>query len=434
MTINDCLVDSPGQVQKIYGSPKHLNISVRIPGKTVEILLGRGASYEGIWLLTKKLPAQLRIQDKLLGYLRSHMVGALLQEVLYDPKDRAIAFRLSRMTSNFYLLYFWKGREAYFAHIYTKENQTIAYTSWSGHLEFDQENIFCVFDSVGRRQINTKKARKVSSQNPVEEELDELKSFMTEKRKLKQLRNKIKKIEFDIEKLSHSSKIRTELIENNLDLAHKRSILIKNIKFKLDSTYGHFKNREIIFNKLKQFDKALELQSRRLDTALEELEHIEKNNNIVLDKVKIKQKMVSPIWKSIDTQANKSITTTDKRFKEFSFNLNEQKVKIAIGLNSEGNDYLRSKWASKNDYWFHLDGLTSSHIILKGELHEQILLIVASALADFSNHSGEWIPVIYTQVKNLKGVKGKKGLVTYKKEKHINLRYNSSWKENIMDA
>jgi hypothetical protein len=43
----------------------------------------------------------------------------------------------------------------------------------------------------------------------------------------------------------------------------------------------------------------------------------------------------------------------------------------------------------------------------------------ASILAYFSHFSDDWIPVIYTPVKNLKGVTGSSGMVIYKKEKHL---------------
>ncbi len=43
----------------------------------------------------------------------------------------------------------------------------------------------------------------------------------------------------------------------------------------------------------------------------------------------------------------------------------------------------------------------------------------ASIVAHFSHFKDDWIPVVYTQVKNLKGVSGAAGMVTYKKEKHL---------------
>ena len=89
----------------------------------------------------------------------------------------------------------------------------------------------------------------------------------------------------------------------------------------------------------------------------------------------------------------------------------------------QGNDQLRNRWASKEDYWFHLDGLKSTHAILKLERPtlptQDQLSMAASIVARFSHFIDDWIPIIYTQVKNLKGVSGSPGMVIYKKEKHL---------------
>ena len=95
---------------------------------------------------------------------------------------------------------------------------------------------------------------------------------------------------------------------------------------------------------------------------------------------------------------------------------------VAWGLNAQGNDQLRNKWASKDDWWFHLDNHKSAHLIVKSAniLTPQQIETVASILAQVSGFQGDWIPVIFTQVKNLKAVSGRAGMVVYKKQKHIN--------------
>jgi predicted ribosome quality control (RQC) complex YloA/Tae2 family protein len=105
-------------------------------------------------------------------------------------------------------------------------------------------------------------------------------------------------------------------------------------------------------------------------------------------------------------------------FKVFSMD----RCMIAVGKSSRGNDQLRSKWAGKEDLWLHLDGIKSAHVVIKmksGLPGNEEINLASSILAHFSHFPGEWIPVIYTQVKNLKGVSGVAGMVTYKKEKHL---------------
>src|SRR5205085_9474503 len=90
---------------------------------------------------------------------------------------------------------------------------------------------------------------------------------------------------------------------------------------------------------------------------------------------------------------------------------------------AQSNDQLRNKWSSKEDHWLHLDGLKSTHVIIKmlnnASFTPEVLNVGASIVAHFSHFNDDWIPIIHTQVKNLKGVSGAAGMVIYKKEKHL---------------
>ena len=97
-------------------------------------------------------------------------------------------------------------------------------------------------------------------------------------------------------------------------------------------------------------------------------------------------------------------------------------ISYGVGKSASGNDQLRSKWANKDDYWFHLDGNKSSHVIVKlsgQQLSTEVINTAATLVAHFSQFKDEWIPIIFTQVKNLKGITGTPGMVIYKKEKHL---------------
>ena len=98
--------------------------------------------------------------------------------------------------------------------------------------------------------------------------------------------------------------------------------------------------------------------------------------------------------------------------------------KILVGKNNKQNDLLTFKAAKDNDMWFHAKDIPGSHVILKLEgkeiSHKEIE--VAALLAAFHSkgkHSAN-LPVDYTQVKNVKKIKGAKpGLVTYENYKTI---------------
>jgi len=130
--------------------------------------------------------------------------------------------------------------------------------------------------------------------------------------------------------------------------------------------------------------------------------------------------MIKPVWgEDKNSQTNQPAKVSPDEFKIFRTDV----YHIGVGLNAQGNDQLRNKWASKDDHWIHLDGLKSTHVVIKlmgnNALTPEILNIGATIVAQFSHFNDDWIPIIHTQVKNLKGVSGAAGMVIYKKEKHL---------------
>ena len=98
--------------------------------------------------------------------------------------------------------------------------------------------------------------------------------------------------------------------------------------------------------------------------------------------------------------------------------------KILVGKNNKQNDWLTFKTARESDIWFHAKDIPGSHVILKVEGKEisDKEIKTAALLAAFHSkgkHSAN-LPVDYTQVKNVKKIKGAKpGLVTYENYKTI---------------
>jgi predicted ribosome quality control (RQC) complex YloA/Tae2 family protein len=129
--------------------------------------------------------------------------------------------------------------------------------------------------------------------------------------------------------------------------------------------------------------------------------------------------IVKPVW---GEEKKLTIQVPRKESEEFKLYRIDD-IQIGVGLNAQGNDQLRNKWAGKDDHWIHLDGFKSTHVILKlsgaDALTPELLNLGASIVAYFSHFNDDWIPIIHTQVKNLKGVSGAAGMVIYKKEKHL---------------
>ena len=99
-------------------------------------------------------------------------------------------------------------------------------------------------------------------------------------------------------------------------------------------------------------------------------------------------------------------------------------LKILVGKNNKQNDWVTFKAAKDDDLWFHAKGIPGSHVILKLEGKEASdEEIEAAALLAAFHSKGKFsakLPVDFTQVKNVKKIKGAKpGLVTYENFKTI---------------
>ena len=71
----------------------------------------------------------------------------------------------------------------------------------------------------------------------------------------------------------------------------------------------------------------------------------------------VKEELIKLGYISNDEKINKTQTPITK--------INYKGFDIYIGKNNKQNDYLISKIASSEDLWFHGQGFTSSHVILK---------------------------------------------------------------------
>ena len=97
---------------------------------------------------------------------------------------------------------------------------------------------------------------------------------------------------------------------------------------------------------------------------------------------------------------------------------------VYIGKNNKQNDYIVSKLAKDNDYWFHTRLCAGSHVLLKtnGENPDEKVIWECCKLA--RKYSSATLPskvgVIYTKAANLKKPPASPlGYVTYKNEQEV---------------
>lgn len=410
-----------GQIQKIYSTSYFISFSIRAPGKTWHLYLGRGNGQEGIWLHNQAPISALRRKDTFLEYLRRHMSACSFVGIELDPNDRIVKLSYQKYGQLQTMAFFWKARKLYFLHHYQESPEAPfkLLLSWHGKAFIPNEDMadfYEFFNEVGRR--NDMKHDLHSAQTSTIEQLleDELNAAkikgMTSGPTF--LQRKINNIEEDL--------IRTKLwnqMQTMLDQGHALDMYelkVGSHKIKFEGELNPYERRNLLFEKIKKLKRGESILNQRLQDARDMLA-----GKATESKEASSLPITKPVWGKEEIKENTLLVKEAQRddYKILRF----EDYSIGVGLSSNGNDQLRNKWATKEDLWIHLDGSKSTHAIIKlqgaSAITPEMINLGASIVAHFSHVSGDWVSIIYTHVKNLKGVSGSPGMVIYKKEKHL---------------
>ena len=102
--------------------------------------------------------------------------------------------------------------------------------------------------------------------------------------------------------------------------------------------------------------------------------------------------------------------------------------KLLAGKSDADNDYLSLKVANPNDYWFHVRGMSGSHVVMSAKPDEEPdreTLKRAAAIAAFHSKAknGGVVPVSYTRARYVTKPPGAKpGTVQIRKESVLKVR------------
>lgn len=433
-----------GQIQKLYSTHQYLALQTRFRGKTRVIFLGRGGGHEGLWVEDKLPHSKLRIRDRFLEYLRSHIKAYRVSEIILDPNDRILTIPIYKNNMRDLITLFYKGRDLYFSHIHQLDHRHYKiFLSWKKIdnpelLDVDEKKTFDTvldyYNELGR--LPNVKNIDVHSKDlsSLKDHFDSFKTggvvAVTSKRK-KFLKRKKLKIESDLKKVKSWSDLKILVEDPGFKFSGERTEVILGTKFKFETEMNHFNRLNVVYQKIKKMKSGeVILNERLLDCESELL----KGKTAISDEYKTPDKVLGPIWTSSSTKREKVKITHKEGIIEYKVD----NIRFAIGTSANGNDYLRSQWANKNDFWFHIEGDKSAHLVVKesdiSKITSEMLSIFGSALRDNSSSTALQIPFIFTQVKNLKGVKGSPGLVIYKKVKYLTVEYNPEWKAIISSS
>lgn len=437
-----------GQIQKIYSTSHFICINLRFPGKSRNIYLGRGGGFEGFWEGSDKPKSSLRVRDRYLDYLRRYLTSGLVSAVHVDKKDRILVLVFQRFGLKNYFMVFWSGRKSYFlTYTFSDAQHPRLFLSWKGEMKGvlkaeaqgelpDEETLLSHFDEVGRSEqtLSISKGSKEINDLLADEEKKVLINRVVKQRE-NFLSKKLKNIKGDLDRVEVYRDLEEMAANPDLNLDQVEELKKEHVTLKFKTESGHFQKLNSLYNKIKKLKLAKNILEKRQSDTEEELLRAKDNPQEEVERVA--DKIVGPIWK-IEKNINKgshSQLSPKNLIQEFVLHGKS----IGIGLTAQGNDYLRSVWGKAEHLWFHLDGETSAHLIVKTEHFSQLtpedLTTITSLLWDYSKKSilpvGSLVPLLFTQVKNLKGIRGTTGAVNYKKEKHLSIPYDPHWKSHV---
>ena len=407
-------------VQKAYTTPHFLVLGLRFPGQNIVLYIGRGNQYEGIFVSNKYPPSYLRIQDRLLDYARKYLVGARLGRMEVDDKHFLVLFPFKNEHTDNSFSFGYKDRQLFFI----KQSKDEIYTSWNGET-VTRSSITTLVDQFLGEKILPDSSRPAAwtLEKYFEDEHKKISGKPIQKKKEKFLEKKMTNISHDLDDVQKWHLIEEDLLLENIELGGQQS-MIHGHKIKFNSQLNHWQKRDIVFGKIKKLKKAEKILKVRLGDTEEELFKVRQGE---FEFEVTKEKAIAPLWQTGQAYKTKQIS---------GHNVKAFKLKNLFGmiaLDAESNDWLRSQ-SSKEHYWFHIENYPGAHCLLKTDdlalINGEDLSAIASLLRDHSQLEITEIPVIYSQLKNVKGLKGAQGKVLIKKPKYIRCNY-INWKEII---
>ena len=198
----------------------------------------------------------------------------------------------------------------------------------------------------------------------------------------------------------------------------------KEIEIELDPLVSPNENLDRIYKRYNKVKRGLTNAIRREKEIKEEITYVEstllfiENSQDVISLREIEEELVKLNY--IKSLYNKKKT---KLKKELKYGLIEgEDYLILYGRNNLENDNLTFKVSAKDDYWFHVKDIPSSHVILKtAKLTDELIVKAAQVSAYFSKANlGEKVTVDYTLRKNVSKPNGAKpGFVIYVNQKSV---------------
>lgn len=286
-----------------------------------------------------------------------------------------------------------------------------------------QNEIRCI--KVGKTLLELEPIDIKESQCEIIENFDEF--FINEFEKIKNKKlNELKNIKLlNLDKKILILKQNLDVIPSKDELMQKSDQLNKNAMLIISNLYRlNAYDREIVLKDENGNSINLKLNNTPKNTASEafkeskkikqKAENIQIQRLNLINKIDFLKKLKNTLQFSQDISEINALMPKKSKYKkdtkniDFIENFYINEFKISVGKNEKGN-ILLLKESKKDDFWFHLKDIPSSHVIVKTNkqsLNDNLLNFVAKLCVTFStNERGNYL-VDYTKKQNVKVVNG----------------------------
>jgi predicted ribosome quality control (RQC) complex YloA/Tae2 family protein len=185
----------------------------------------------------------------------------------------------------------------------------------------------------------------------------------------------------------------------------------------LDPFKSPSENAQAYFKTYNKFKNSIPIIEEQLLNTEEELEYLsliqqQLESSSPSDIEEIREELAELGYLKVANKKNKKKITKPNYETYYSSDSTE----ILVGKNNKQNDYLTNKLANRDEYWLHTKDIPGSHVIIRSNNPSDNTFYEAAILAAYFSKAKQSssVPVDYTQIKNVKKIKGAKpGLVTY---------------------
>lgn len=192
------------------------------------------------------------------------------------------------------------------------------------------------------------------------------------------------------------------------------------ITIKLDPTLSPAQNAQAYFKKYNKLKRGVEIAEKQLDTLYEQKEYL-KSIETAINNCSTKQEF-DEILNELNVLNGYKAKGKDKREKPSRpSRIKFKNCEIIFGKNNVQNNEVTFKESSRSDLWLHAKNIHGSHVIIKGEYDDEVLLRAAGIAAYYSDGKhGSKVDVDYTLVKFVKKIPSSlPGQVTYTNYKTV---------------